>query len=280
MKNIIPFNYAGNKLFLIEYLSELIKNKSFKNYIECFAGSAACAYNLNFGEKLPRIIINDFDYCIYLMHNSIANSTYNDYKLIVEDIFKKFGDIKQSKDSYYAFRNNWNETYWADVKNKTANNICGLKLIILSNACINSMLRFGPNGMNQSFGHRSKFMTEVEFNFFKNRLNNSIIFNHSYDKILNSTIEYNNTFLFLDPPYESREMTYNHSFKLSEFLNIIKSINGKNLLIAYTDVENEKSDILLQYGFQKDVIREMKNISPNRKQEEIFNEVIYFKYNE
>jgi site-specific DNA-adenine methylase len=34
MKNIIPFNYAGNKLFLIEYLSELIKNKSFKNYIE------------------------------------------------------------------------------------------------------------------------------------------------------------------------------------------------------------------------------------------------------
>jgi hypothetical protein len=75
-------------------------------------------------------------------------------------------------------------------------------------------------------------------------------------------------------------MTYNHSFKLSEFLNIIKSINGKNLLIAYTDVENEKSDILLQYRFQKDVIREMKNISPNRKQEEIFNEVIYFKYNE
>ena len=39
-------------------------------------------------------------------------------------------------------------------------------LIVDDLAQENVMLAVGP-----SFGHRSKFMTEVEFNFFKNRLN-------------------------------------------------------------------------------------------------------------
>jgi hypothetical protein len=51
-----------------------------------------------------------------------------------------------------------------------------------------------------------------------------------------------------------------------------------NSLIVYTDIENDVSDQLLNYGYEKIIIREMKSTSPNRKNENTTgNEVAYIR---
>ena len=69
------------------------------------------------------------------------------------------------------------------------------------------MLRFGPNGMNQSYGNREYVISEQQWNDIKHRLNNAMISNNDFLAFNPNNIK--NSVLFLDPPYVNREMTYN-----------------------------------------------------------------------
>ena len=270
------FRYAGTKEFLVPKVNDLIRERELSTYIEPFLGSGAIFYNLE--HKFSRYIINDLDFPIYLMHNAIKESSYKEYFTQNENIKNTFGDIKKSKDAYYEFRNSWNDMYWNNIQNKLFNKEAGLQLLYLASACINSMLRFGPNGMNQSYGNRFYLISEQMFNALKEKLQKAKLINYSYQKILVDNIFYKNCFLFLDPPYISREMTYNKGFNLSEFVVNLQLLKGENTIVCYTDFENEISNSLLNYGFSKEVIRKMKNISPNRKNDEVTgNEVMYVK---
>ena len=261
--------YAGNKLYLVPIINKLIEKCkiTFDTYNEPFLGSGAIFYNLEY--EFSNKILNDLDTNICLIHNAVKDFSFHNYKKMCIDVEKTFGNIKSDKQAYYNFRNFYNETYW----NKR--NDGGLYLLHLANSCINSMLRFGPNGMNQSFGNRILCLKEDEYNHCHNKLNNSVIHNKSYEEIIPKKLE--NTFLFLDPPYELKEMTYNNGFKLNMFLEILKTVECKNSIICYTDVESDLSDELLNYGFKKILIRNMRNISPNRKEEIITKEVMYVK---
>lgn len=271
LKFLKAFNYAGIKDFLIPNINLLISDYNLKYYIEPFIGSGAIFYNIN--KSFNKYIINDLDKNIFLMHNAIKKYSYKEYKNKVNYVLNTFGDIKSNKEAYYNFRNFYNIEYY----NKD-NDIAGLFLIQLANSCINSMLRFSKNGMNQSYGNRHYIITEDVYNKLHEKLQNTIITNYSYEKIINLNVKYNDCLLFLDPPYEFKEMTYNNNFHLNSFIDILKSIKGANTIICYTDVESVLSDTLLNYGFDKQIIRQMKNISPNRKEEIITNEIMYFKY--
>lgn len=276
------FPYSGNKLWFTETFNKIVSEKlngvNPEVIVEPFCGSAAISFNGNSKE----IFINDFDKNIYLMIYSVINSDYKSYKKAVENVFK-IGDIKESKEIYYTFRNKWNDLYF---KNKNpedykTNINAGLYLLILAGACINSMLRFSDNGMNQSWGHRYFEIDENSYNKISNnkniKLTNLDFYSDEYQEILNNLPE--NSVVFLDPPYEFRKMTYNKGFEVTNFIDTIKSKNfAPKSLILYTDFENEVSDELLKYGFEKHIIREMKSTSPNRKNEDkTGNEVLYIR---
>jgi site-specific DNA-adenine methylase len=268
-----PFQYSGNKLFLVDTVAKLINENmpNYKVYVEPFLGSGSIFYNVPFKDD-AKYIINDLDEYVYRMHNSFKSGySYDQYLKLCDNIKIKFGDIKASKDAYYAFRDAWNSRF-----NKTTTEEdyfkSGMYLIILASACINSMLRFGPNGMNQSFGNRCRILTEEEYTNYTSRVDNKYTqllnkdFYKVFEKLTNSNID--NLVMFMDPPYATREMTYNKGFDLVKFIDVIKNPKNypENCLIMYTDKDNEISDTLLNYGWTKQKIRDMVSTSPNRKQ--------------
>lgn len=267
------FKYAGNKAFLIANLNEKIGNEQYDVYMESFLGSGSLFYNLK--NKFNQYILNDLDYNIVLMHRALQVYSYEDYMKIVSDVKTKFGDVKHNKNSFYAFRDWFNETYLDLIckHDKTTN--AGLYLLYLAGLVINSILRFGPNGMNQSFGNREYIIPEIMYNDMKNRLNykNCGICNTSY----NCLNIHDNSVMFFDPPYVNREISYNKKFDQNKFLTFLKNINGNHQLILYTDYENEKSDELLNFGFEKEVIRTMRSIAPSTNKLITGNEVLYWK---
>lgn len=274
------FNYAGSKIFCTSIINNLLNELSIKNidtYIEPFLGSGAIFYNLNLLHNIKNKYINDIDFNIYLMHKSVQLSTYNDYLNIINNIKLNFPDIKNNKNNYYNFRNWFNKTFYSDLINKRLNITAGLYLLYLSTTCLNCILRFGPNGMNQSYGNREYIISENTFNTCKKILETTEITNISYDNLINFNNK--NCIYFFDPPYELRNMPYTHNFNLYKFIEYLININGKNTLILYTDIENKKSDNLLNYKFNKQIIRIMRSISPNRKigNEITGNEILYWK---
>jgi DNA adenine methylase Dam len=274
------FKYSGNKLFIVPVINEFISKvlgNSWDKFYEPFCGSAAIFYNLdNWEDKI--CYLNDFDFNITLMHNCVKSHNYETYIKLVNGIKVCFGDIKTDKEAYYACRNYFNKTYFEKIKNKEFTP-GGLMLIVLANSCLNSMLRFSSNGMNQSFGNRSFTIPEESWNDMKKRLENTIITNLSWEDVLPNKLE--DSVVFLDPPYVDRPMTYNDKFNnFNNFINKLISLSGKNSLVFYTDIENNKSDTLLQFGFNKYVLRTMKSTSPNRKSgvEETGKEILYWKH--
>ena len=84
-----PFQYSGNKLFLVDTVAKLINENmpNYKVYVEPFLGSGSIFYNVPFKDD-AKYIINDLDEYVYRMHNSFKSGySYNQYlKLSLHDI--------------------------------------------------------------------------------------------------------------------------------------------------------------------------------------------------
>jgi len=172
-----------------EYMSDFINLKveelkpKYETFVEPYFNTGSIFYNLeNFEDK--EFLLYSSDYSIRSIHQGIKESTYAEYKQKLDFILKYFGDILNNKEAYYNFRNWYNLIFqFSD----------GLFLLILANSCLSSALRFGPNGMNQSFGHRELIISEETFNNCKERLKNTDIFN------MESQLK-ENSVMFIDLP--------------------------------------------------------------------------------
>jgi site-specific DNA-adenine methylase len=259
------FPYSGNKLWFVNQFNELTKNT--KTIIEPFAGSAAISLNSN----VDNIYINDFDKNIVTMFKAVQEASYKDYMDIFKKVKEDFGDIRESKEAYYEYRNWFNKNFYNN-ESVSSNYTAGIHLLILAGAVINSMLRFSKNGMNQSWGHRQFIIDEESWNHFKQLnviITNYDFFSSLYQKLISHwSMSNKDVVVFMDPPYEFREMSYNRGFGVNQFIDTIKSKDFcPNATLMYTDFNNDVSDELLNHGWTKTIIREMKSTSPNRKNE-------------
>ena len=137
------------------------------------------------------------------------------------------------------------------------------------------MLRFGPNGMNQSWGNRLFTLSEIEYVAIRNKLRKTVITNKDYKSVIRGVRD---ALIYLDPPYYKRHTSYSENFQeenLIELLNIVSLLNGQNHIL-YSDIETDISNLLLKANFTKIPAREMRNISPLRTSEFIDErEVLY-----
>lgn len=267
-KEVKPKNrlmrYAGSKFFAIDIVNKIIKENKpeYLTYYELFLGSGAIYYNLeNYENK--NFILNDLDENIIKIHSSVKQNDYEKYSETLKFINKNFGNIKTNKKAYYKFRDYYNE-----------NNKNGLNLLCLANSCINSLLRFGPNGMNQSFGYRFYTIPENQYSDCHNRLVSSNLLNKNYLDILSNIKE--NSVVFLDPPYVNREISYNHGFELESFIEKLKTIKT-DCLIIYTDIENDLNKELLNFEYKQEFLRNMVSVAPSSHSETTAKEVLYWK---
>ncbi|GJQ43780.1 MAG: site-specific DNA-methyltransferase (adenine-specific) [Ignavibacteriaceae bacterium] len=267
LKQIRFFKYRGSKLHIIDLFNKLIEQTNKKVFVELFVGSGAIF--LNTPDIFDLYIINDIDKNIISMWKAINNFNYSHYVETKNKIFEIFGDIKNNKNSYYNFRNFYNENYhFTDKEEK------GIFLYFLANTCINSLLRFGASGMNQSFGNRFYFFNENTFNKIKQKMSKTQIFNVNYKDL---KIE-NESLLYLDPPYYGTDVSYNKQFEINDLNLLIDYIKkNSNYEVLYSDLSNTISDQLLMHGFKKIETKNMRNISPNRNREFTKQqEVIYY----
>lgn len=256
-------NYQGNKSNFANKFNDLIQHSTFNTYIEPFVGSGAILFNLE--KEFSHYIINDLNENIIAMYNTFREISYSDLLDAKQQILTDFGDIKKSKESYYAFRNDYNEKYhFSNTKEK------GLFLYFLANSCINSMLRFGPNGMNQSYGKRSTIMNEQSFIHINKTLQNTEIKNTDYAEVIQPK-----SVIFLDPPYFERPTSYTENFDKSDLLNFIEKIKSINSDIVYTDIYAEEIQKLLQWDYINSKI--ITNSSPSKIKDK-FQEVAYYNF--
>lgn len=259
--------YSGSKYDYLNSILPIVNRCDNKIYIEPFCGSASVF--LNTPNTFQKYIISDVDRNIIRIFNSFKNINYSDFINFLNEIEKEFGNIKNDKTSYYNFRNWFNSTHW---KKDTLEE--GVYLMFLANSCINSMLRFGPNGMNQSFGNRGyqySYTLEQHTNI-KNKLSNCEIMNVDFFKLIED-FKNLDAFYFIDPPYIKRGTSYvnineNNKTLMLNFL--------KDKKYAYTDIYEKNIQDYLEC--EVDILRlKMRNTSPLSNKEEISNtEVIYY----
>ena len=215
-------------------------------------------------------IINDIDENVIYIWKSVLDFSYKDFVDVKNYIYDKFGDIKTNKESYYNFRNSYNDNlHFTNKKEK------GLFLYFLANSCINSLLRFSEMGMNQSFGNRLYFLKELDYNIIKNKLRKSQIKNVDYKEIIDN---FKDCVMYLDPPYSNTDVSYKQEFKNNDQQILIDKIIklSKHNKIFYSDLENEISNRLLENNFKNVKTKDIINISPNRKNNNVRNEVLYY----
>ena len=249
------FNYPGTKRYLTGMVSAICaKAHRERVWVEPFCGSAALFYGL--AARPERALLNDADPHVMLMHQACRDFGYGEYAKAVSYVDGRFGDVTADKAAYYSFRKWWNEEGSGLPE-------AGLLLIYLSSMCINSMLRFGPNGMNQGWGKRRSVIGEGDWEEMRARLQSAELTSGDYRLV--SVPE--GSVVFLDPPYEAADNSlYGHGFSQREFLGWLSAKRKAcpGCLWIYTDVETEAADSLLDEGFRKVRLRGMVTTAPSK----------------
>ena len=261
--------YAGSKTHFIEKFNAITTPLNKKVYVEPFFGSGAIFFNLDL--TYDRYVINDVNPHVINAVKSFRDGTYAQYIQIQKDVFEKFGDIKTNKESYYNFRNWFNAEYFGKSKDLITE---GFMFHFLMNSCINSLVRIGPNGFNQSYGNRFFLVDEVTFNELNRRLNLNVeIISKDYHEVIKEN-DSPDTLFFLDPPYFMRsevgyQKTYSKEDDLIKFIDLIKPLQGS---VVYTDIACSTHDAL---GWNLYNTKLLSNISPLRRAESESQEVFF-----
>ena len=258
------FRYAGSKKHLISYVNSILSTIDTTQYvyIEPFLGSGMIYYNLK--NDFKDVILNDIDKNIIDLHNCFKQP-YELYDKSLAFVDFNFGNIRTDKRAYYALRKYYNENPYDKYL-----------LLQLANSCINSMLRFGPNGMNQSFGHRHYRVSEDTWKHLRQKILQANLYNKDYLEILDSNAT-NSCIIFLDPPYEERTMPYSlTSYSRRQLVDKILELTQYNdTIILYTDIENTVSDKLLQNSFKKICTKLLRTTCPSKSSERTNDEYLY-----
>ena len=258
------FRYAGSKKHLVSYVNSILStiDTTQYTYIEPFLGSGMIYYNLK--NDFRDVILNDIDKNIIDLHNCFKQP-YELYDKSLAFVDFNFGNIRTDKRAYYALRKYYNENPYDKYL-----------LLQLTNSCINSMLRFGPNGMNQSFGHRHYRVSADTCKHLRQKILQANLYNKDYLEILDSNAM-NSCIVFLDPPYEERIMPYSlTSYSRRQLVDKILELTQHNdTIILYTDIENTVSDKLLQNGFKKICTKLLRNTCPSKSSERTNDEYLY-----
>jgi len=259
--------YAGSKIKYIGVINSLMSQTNSKVYSEPFGGFLSIF--LNTRKHFDKYFINELNPHIFAIYESFKYLNFSDVMEIQSNMLTQFGDWKIQKDSYYNMRS------WINENKLNSNSIDkGIYTWILVNSCINSLSRFGPNGFNQSFGNSNGCtqLDALQFNDIKRRLLNAEISNISGLDMLGQ----NDTFYFLDPPYEQANTAGYQGTKGIQ-KQVIDDILSHSYDMIYTDIfhENLNLDFIVNHNKKTQSARPG---SDNKDNSTLKNEVIYHRF--
>jgi DNA adenine methylase len=229
-----PFRYPGGKTILYEKVRKIIENNFLDNctYIEPFAGGCGLALKLLFNNDVNNIIINDYDYAIFCVWDSILNNT-QEFISKIESISITLEEWDKQKDIYI------NKDNYSKLEVAVAT-------LFLNRTNVSGVIKGGPIGGRSQNG---KYKIDCRFNKltiidkilkiaeYKNKIQlYNLEANELIDKIIIKTKK--NTFTYLDPPYIQKGPTlYKNFFKEKDHkilsTTILKKLKDYNWIITY-----------------------------------------------
>lgn len=263
------YPYMGSKSRHLKILNNIIDKIGIDytkyEYVEPFIGSGVVLLNLE--KKFKSYWVNDLQRELILPFLTCKDLTDDFILKTIQETEYKY-KIENVKEDFYSFRDN--------VYNKeTDDKLKAVYSFMLFCTSINNMVRFGKNGYNQSFGNR-KYSNKVE-NFIEAinhcKTLNIKATNLCFSDMLKDFQDRKDVFLFLDPPYINTEASYKSKDNITE--SIAGYLISKTPYFIYTDLENKYNEKLKDY-FDYEYIEVLRNISPNRKEETLKKEIVFY----
>ena len=240
MSNVQPIiKWAGGKRKLAPLISNIVKEDlpNCDTYIEPFFGGGAVYFDLYNNQLFKNAYVNDIVPQLVSFYKTIAQiNNVEEIHTHISDQLNQFNalDSKEDRqDFYYDVRNNFNYL-WVNEDagapavselNSEDSIQSAILLYVLNRTCFNGLFRVNKKGgFNVPLGSYKTITipTLDEVKNYSKALNDSQIFLGDYEKLIDKSIEIENSFTYLDPPYVENSKTSNFtsyskdSFKDSE----------------------------------------------------------------
>jgi len=235
-ENYSPMRYPGGKGRLSGYFKELLKlNKLYDcTYFEPYAGGAAVALSLLFNQYAQRIVINDFDLCIYALWHSIVNETNKLCSLIANTKI----DIET----------------WREMKEINRNEKTNLLRLGFSTLFLNRTNRSGIINAGVIGGLDQKGEWKIDSRFNRDNIIDRIIQISKYKKnievynldaieLINNhpLIKEDKSFMYLDPPYYKKGkdlyLNYYNREDHEKVFKCLENISSQKWVVTYDNVD-------------------------------------------
>lgn len=205
----IPFSRLGGKSKIANQLISYFPD-DYNLYVEPFVGAGNIFFRLPDDKKTNPMVINDLDEDIFIALKGLQkNSNY------INDNIRREGISREE---------------WNKLKNKKD----ALSIIEKLKYSFLSIGKTYAPSISNSARHR----IATDYAKFGKLLKNTIILNEDYKKVI-AKYDNENTFFYLDPPYEiSNTAHYNHNaFNPIEMRDILRNIKGR-FILSYNDSQN------------------------------------------
>ncbi|MFP4956960.1 DNA adenine methylase [Bacillus subtilis] len=217
--NPSPFRYPGGKYKLYSFVKELVKINNCSTYIEPFGGGSAISLGLLFDNIVKKVIINDYDYTIYILWYCILYRTDELISLIMEKSI--------TIDEWYI-----QKSIRENIENHDPLTIAFSTLFLNRTNRSGIIDKAGPiGGYNQSGNYKinCRFNKEqvikkiIRISDYKNRI---ILTNYdAMDFIDEVILGTRNSFTFFDPPYYKKgQGLYTNFYNHGDHENLSKAI--------------------------------------------------------
>lgn len=273
-----PFvKWAGGKQRIIEQLLNLAPSSdSYSKYIEPFAGGAAMFYSI----KKKNSILNDY--------NQELINVYKQIKVNVDGVIDELNKLENTEKEFYRIRNiDRNPHKYEQLTNieKAA------RFIFLNKTCFNGLYRVNKNGeFNTPYGHNSNAMFKT-FELLKvnSNLYNDLdikFYSGDYESVL--SFADNDTFVYLDPPYDPVSETSNftaytnNGFDKLEQERLKKVVDSLTLKGVKVMISNSNTEYIRNLynveGYKINEIEVFRNIASNKNSRKIISELVITNY--
>lgn len=239
-----PLRYPGGKACLTNFIEELVHRNNLVGgkYFELYAGGAGAALNLLFNDIFEEIHINDFDFNIYCIWDSILNHT--------EEFIQLINDTPVTIDEWHTQQQIFKEGRNVD------NLSLGFATFFLNRTNRSGIIfKAGPIGGLEQNGN---YLIDVRFNKkdlcsrileIERHRNRITLTNLDAITILENLDQYDanlNSFIYLDPPYYKKgKQLYLNNYDHPNHENLSNAVR-QNLanfhwMISYDNVDEIKT---------------------------------------
>lgn len=230
-----PLRYPGGKTKLFPIISEIITTNKPPNstYVEPFAGGAGLALKLLFKGYVNKIVINDFDYAVYCIWDTILNHTESMCDFI-ETVQLTVTEWQRQREIYNN-QSNYNSVDISKASfflNRT--NVSG----ILKGGVIGGISQEGNYKIDARFNKKALIQLIKNISNLKDKID--LYSWDAKDFITQIIPKYSGCFVYFDPPYVKKgHSLYRNSYNENDHRSIQQVISTcpEKWIVTYDDCE-------------------------------------------